>query len=187
MRALGSAVLFSLLLAACGRDAEPAARPAPSVFIAFARDFAAFEEWTRFDRGEDRVPPTHLGRTSAIYVDRLPSAGASAFPVGTRIVRVERDSGDPGAWEVHAMVKRGGGFNAGGARGWEFFELTLDRTRRRPSIRWRGEGPANGDGYRAPEGGGDVLGCNHCHGAATWNDSVLSPALDLSRRERSER
>ena len=176
--------VVGLALCGCGEDREEPVVEAivePEVFIAFERDFADYTRWTRIDRGEDRVPPTHLGRTSVLYVDRVPPRGAARFPVGTRIVRVEESDGDPGTWEVHAMVKRGGGFNAEGARDWEFFELVLDATRRRPSIRWRGEGPASGDGYRAPEGG-DLLSCNHCHASATDNDSVLSPALELTGR-----
>jgi hypothetical protein len=181
-----AAVGLALVLSGCGDDdvEEPAveamARQSvePEVFIAFERDFAEYTRWTTFDRGRDRVPPTHLGRTSTIYIDRVPPPGAARFPVGTRIVRVEASDADPGAWEVHAMVKRGGGFNAEGARDWEFFELALDATRP-PSIRWRGEGPANGDGYRPAEGG-DLLSCNHCHASAARNDSVLSPVLELS-------
>lgn len=178
VRSVGLFVL--LALAGCGeREAEGIEEPVePAIYIAFASDFERFERWTTFDRGRDPVPPSHNGR-SIIYVDPPPPAGAAEFPVGTRIVRVEQAGDDPTAWEVHAMVKRGGGFNAEGARGWEFFELALDRSGRRPAIRWRGEGPANGDGYVAPEGG-EVLGCNHCHASATYNDSVLSPVLALS-------
>lgn len=177
-------VSLALALSSCGEEPAEVSVEAivePEVFIAFERDFADFTRWTAFDRGDDRVPPTHLGRTSTIYVDRAPPRGAARFPVGTRIVRVEQSDAAPGEWEVHAMVKRGGGFNAEGARDWEFFELVLDATGRRPSIRWRGEGPADGDGYRAPEGG-DLLSCNHCHESAVDNDSVLSPVLALTGR-----
>ncbi|MDQ3032975.1 MAG: hypothetical protein M3Y87_11195 [Myxococcota bacterium] len=167
-----------LAVAGCG-DREAEKIPVqPESYIAFARDFEHFERWTAFDRGRDPVPPSHLGR-SIIYVDPMPPAGAHAFPIGTRIVRVDRAGDDPRAWEVHAMVKRGGGYNRDGAKGWEFFELVLDRTHHRPPvILWRGQGPVNGDGYTAPEGG-EVLGCNHCHASATYNDSVLSPVLEL--------
>lgn len=179
VRMVGLAAL--LALAGCGGDAEEVGAPVleePAIYIAFARDFERFERWTTFDRGRDPVPPSHLG-PSLIYVTPAPPERAEAFPVGTRIVRVERAGEDPAAWEVHAMVKRGGGFNEAGAAGWEFFELSLASSRERPEIRWRGEGPANGDGYVAPEGG-EVLGCNHCHASATYNDSVLSPVLQLS-------
>ncbi|MBX3269009.1 MAG: hypothetical protein KF729_02040 [Sandaracinaceae bacterium] len=172
-------LLVAAALAGCGEpDAPEGARDAlEAPYIAFAADFARFREWERFERGIDPVPPTHFGE-SAIYLDRRPPAGAREFPVGTRIVRVETRRGDPSAPEVHAMVKRGAGYNAEGARGWEFFDLAL-APGRAPSIRWRGEGPADGDGYTPPEGGA-ILSCNHCHGSATDDDSVLSPALALS-------
>ncbi len=169
-------ILLALSLLVGGCDERHVAA-APSTFVAFGRDFADFEGWRSFDRGLDRVPPTHDAH-SVIYVDSLPESATDHFPVGTRIVRVEQHGEQPTQWELHAMVKRGGSFNASGATGWEFFELTLDG-QRRPTIVWRGEGPASGDGYRAPEGG-DLLGCNHCHASATYNDSVLSPVLSLS-------
>src|SRR5678816_722926 len=45
---------------------------------------------------------------------------ASAYPTGTMIVKAFLPS-----WELFAMAKRGGGFNAKGALGWEFFRLKL--------------------------------------------------------------
>ncbi|HJL17242.1 MAG TPA: hypothetical protein RMH99_16365, partial [Sandaracinaceae bacterium LLY-WYZ-13_1] len=64
-------------------------------------------------------------------------------------------------------------------------ELALDDAGR-PAVVWRGEGPADGDGYRPPEGG-DILSCNHCHAAWPENDHVLSPALDLGTLGAEER
>jgi hypothetical protein len=165
----------ALALAGCAADAGEA-----SVFIAVGRDFEPYTSWTTFDRGYDPVPPSHEG-TSLIYVDPMPEPGAESFDVGTRIVRIERSGEDPSLWEVHAMVKRGGGYNAEGAIDWEFFELALD-AQQRPWIRWRGEGPPNGDGYR-PAPGAEILGCNHCHATAFDNDSVLSPVLGLGGEE----
>lgn len=170
---LGAALLVSCASPAPGK--APTRAPVPEVFIAMLDDLIVYEKWERFDRGLDRVPPTHDGQTR-IYVDRLPAPGASEFEVGTRIVRVEERSDGP--WEIHAMVKRGGGFNAEGARGWEFFELTLDEGGGANMV-WRGLGPPSGDGYVAPEGG-HLLDCNHCHAAAEWNDSVLSDPLQLA-------
>jgi hypothetical protein len=166
-------IALGLALAGCGSDVQ-----ASGVYIALGRDFEDFESWVAFDRGLDPVPPTHEGTTSMIYVDELPPTGSASFPMGTRIVRVEQRGDDPSAWEVHAMVKRGGGYNAGGALDWEFFGLVLTRSGD-PWIEWRGEGPMSGDGYVAPDGSTEVLGCNHCHASARYNDSVLSPALDL--------
>ena len=168
------AALFAFLgLAFAGCAAEVAD---PGIYIALGRDLDDYESWSVFDRGVDPVPPSHEGR-SVIYLDPLPDPGATEFAVGTRIVRVEEVGDDPTTWQVHAMVKRGGGFNPDGALGWEFFELSLTASHE-PFIVWRGEGPADGDGYLPPEGG-DLLSCNHCHGAAIENDSVLSPVLDL--------
>jgi hypothetical protein len=147
------------------------------VFIALGRDFEGFERWNTFDRGFDPVPPSHDG-TSVIYVDTLPEHGMQEFPIGTRIVRIEQYSEDPSERDIHAMVKRGGGYNENGADDWEFFELALDEGT--PFIVWRGEGPETGDGYRPAPGATEVLGCNHCHAVADWNDSVLSPALALA-------
>ncbi len=165
------ALSLSLALAGCAADVPP------DVFIAFGEDLEGYAEWTTFDRGVDPVPPSHEAH-SFIYVNALPPAGLAEFPVGTMIVREHRLEDDPATWIVHAMVKRGGGYNADGAPGWEWFGLALDGDRR-PFVAWRGTGPADGDGYVAPVGG-EVLSCNQCHGSATYNDSVLSPVLDLA-------
>lgn len=172
-------LLVALGVSACGEvEVEPPPVEEPlDVFIALTASFADYESWVKLDRGRDPVPPSHRGR-SLIYIDRVPPRGSDEFPVGTRIVKVELLGADPRGWELHAMVKRGDSFNSEGAPGWEFFELTLDGEDT-PSIVWRGEGPADGDGYVGPEGG-DVLSCNHCHASATYNDSILSPVLALS-------
>lgn len=152
-------------------------------FVATEADFGGYETWTRFDRGEQPVPPSHPSGQSVVFVSELPPPGATEFPTGTMIVRVTPGAlPDPGTWEVHGMVKRGAGFNADGARGWEFFDLLLwpdDSGHYSPRILWRGTSPPQGNGYEAPEGGGVELACNHCHAAATDNDSVLGPELDL--------
>ncbi len=80
------------------------------------------------------------------------------------------------------MVKRGGGFNAAGARGWEFFELSLETAAGGsivPAVRWRGEGPSMGDGYTVPDGG-VILSCNHCHASFPERDSVIGDELSSS-------
>lgn len=152
-------------------------------FVATVETFEGYEGWTRFDRGSQPVGPQHPDGSSAVFVSALPPHGAREFADGTVILRVTTSADpDPATWELHAMVKRGGAFNPDGARGWEFFDLHLERDPRgayRPAIGWRGDGPPQGDGYVAPEGGVE-LGCNHCHGAAVDNDSVLGPELDLA-------
>ena len=71
-------------------------------------------------------------------------------------------------------MKRGGGYNEAGAKGWEWFELqhvTLDEV----TFVWRGVGPPSTEaGY-----GGDPNGCNNCHAAAEANDWVAAPDLKL--------
>lgn len=151
-------------------------------FVATVDTFQGYERWTRFDRGSQPVGPQHPDGSSAVFVSAVPPHGAEAFADGTVILRVTTAADpDPRTWELHAMVKRGGAFNSDGARGWEFFDLHLEPDAAgvyRPAIAWRGDGPPQGDGYVAPEGGVE-LGCNHCHGAAVDNDSVLGPELAL--------
>lgn len=174
-RGIVPALITLGVLAGCASDPPPS----PGEFIAIERDFESFDEWTMFDRGSQPVGPSHPDGSTLIYINRLPSPASTQFSTGTIIVRVT-PAGAPELWEVHAMVKRGGEYNAAGARGWEFFDLLLETVGDDlvPRIRWRGEGPAMGDGYTIPDGG-VVLSCNHCHASAIENDSVLDPDLDL--------
>jgi hypothetical protein len=71
------------------------------------------------------------------------------------------------------MAKRGCGFNAAGARGWEWMELS--ETPDGVTVVWRGLGPPAGEVY-----GGDPAGCNSCHAACSDNDSVCSSPLRLT-------
>lgn len=176
---LAPAFVASAGIAAC-ESVEPAR---PDVFIALGSDFEGYQDWIVFDRSNDPVPPAHPTIRSVIYANRLPGPGATEFPIGTIFVRTHEDGDDPTQWDVHAMAKRGGGFNAGGARGWEFFGLRFSASRQ-AFIDWRGEGPGGtSDGY-SPDDSGVFLGCNHCHGAVPANDSVLSPVLDLAAFQR---
>lgn len=145
-------------------------------------EFVGMSGWTRFDRGTDPVHIDDPSGTSVVYVDRLPPPGATEFPVGTHILRIMGSDADPSLWDAHGMVKRGGDFNADGAVGWEFYGLNMSLGPDGELVattRWHGVGPPDGDGY-AQADAGPVLGCNHCHGAATWNDSVIGDELLLS-------
>jgi hypothetical protein len=180
MRAL--AALVSLGLLGCACDGPPAADGATrgeEVFVASEADFVDFDRWERFDRGARGFLPSHPDGATYVYLNRRPPADAVRHPTGTVIVRVTQ-GGPTSDWEVHAMVKRGGGYNAGGAAGWEYFDLTMERTGERltPRIHWRGEGPVNGDGY-AHGAEGVALGCNHCHGAVPEHDGVIGDELRL--------
>ena len=146
------------------------------VFIALDRDFAAYDTWTLFQfegESQGRVHPTG---TRKVYINKLPALGANKFGVGTMIVKEIFDKNPPAHTVYHAMVKRGGGFNAsdGGARDWEYFEIVRPDGGT-PSIDWRGIAPPPGKGYGAAFGGL----CNDCHGLAGGNDYVQSPPLQF--------
>src|SRR5262245_47396147 len=88
-------------------------------FIALQDDFATFESWRRYDLGDMPIEGHPAGPRFA-YLNQLPKKGAQEYPVGTIIVKaVELE--EVVAWDVFAMVKRGGNFNAEGALNWEFF------------------------------------------------------------------
>jgi hypothetical protein len=107
-----------------------------------------------------------------VYVNHPPSAGDTAFRIGTVIVKVLEHDED-GDERIFAMAKRGKGFNAAGAVDWEWFELQRG-SGGAPIIAWRGLGPPEGSAYH--ETG---TSCNDCHAAASSNDFVLSPHLKL--------
>lgn len=176
-RRLVSVLVGVLAIEAC--DAPPASQE----YVAAEAELAGFESWPHFATSDDAIPPTHEAGGSIVYINHLPPHGATEFPRGTIVLRVTPTSSPvPADWEAHAMVKRGGDYNATGARGWEFMDLILETEpdgSTLPYIRWRGESPPEGDGYEAPDGG-VLLNCNHCHGASRANDSVLSAELDLT-------
>ncbi|GMU60019.1 MAG: hypothetical protein AMXMBFR34_17820 [Myxococcaceae bacterium] len=154
--------------AACGPDVvEPGA-------IALERDFADYRAWPSFvlepvpnDGGLD---PVHTADPRVVYINRLPDAGVPEFPVGTLIVKES-------PFNVFAMGKRGGEYNASGATGWEWFELFRDGASGRVTIEWRGLGPPAGESY-----GKAGQTCNACHGAFAANDSVISAPLQVIGR-----
>lgn len=173
-------------LAACQGRSNERHLPAAEPFIALERDFQDFESWTRVDLSvRPAVSEAHTAGVAHEYVNQLPPAGSRSFPVGTMLVKtVEHDptakaaDGKPAPKgpDIFAMVKRGGGYNPSGSKGWEWVEL-----RRRDDdslgIVWRGVNPPSGEGY-----GGDPLGaCNSCHEKATQNDYVHAKALTLSQ------
>ncbi len=138
-----------------------------SVFVAMQSHFADFRSWTSFSL--DGEIEGHSGTERMLFVSALPAEGASVFPVGTMIVK-SAPVGE--SIELHAMAKRGGDYNPGGAPGWEWFELK--ESAGIPVILWRGEEPPSGEGY-VVLGGEDTAvdgDCNSCHQAAYDNDYV---------------
>lgn len=140
-------------------------------FVAFGHDFAGFESWpSQSLEFPSLAGSPHAAGARTVFINHLPPAGATEFPVGTIIVkRTEADG------QLLARVKRGGSFNSTGTIGWEWFEL-LGASSGVASIKWRGFGPPSGEAY----GGNPQAGCNPCHLLAASNDYVLTPGLVLS-------
>jgi hypothetical protein len=162
------ALLSVVLISACG---APAPSSMPSTFIALQRDFEGFESWEAFAWDSAGMGGTHDPGAVTVYLKERPPAGATAFPVGTIIVKVTPPRDATTEEKIFAMAKRGGTFNANGAAGWEWFELKRS-TSGAPVIVWRGVGAPAGERY-----GQTDASCNDCHGAAADNDSVHSPPL----------
>jgi hypothetical protein len=112
-----------------------------------------------------------------VYWNQSPRHGASAFPVGTIIVK-ESQGQDPTQRTAFAMVKRGCGFNSenGGANGWEWWSLA-DNGNCTMTLLWRGVQAPAAESYS----GMPVGNCNGCHTMVVDNDSVWDSALQLSR------
>ena len=162
-----------LLLLAC-LDHTPAPGGDDESFVAMQADFASFKRWEAIPVAT--ADTGHVAGDRVVYINNRPSVEEIVFPVGTMFVKTI-------AWEdgtdIHAMVKRGGGYNADGAFGWEWFEL-VESEDGTPVIRWRGEEAPEPGSYGADEAdtaetvSGD---CNVCHGAFAANDYVHSVTL----------
>jgi hypothetical protein len=167
---------LGLLVAACA-PAESTPSPGPEAagdtFLAVDSSFAGFRTWEPFPLAPGSNGTIHTAGARTEYLNRAPPKGSTSFPVGTIIVK-ESDDGPIADRQVFARVKRGGGYNAAGAAGWEWFELKNVDEQRVTRV-WRGVGPPVGEKY----GGDPNGGCNGCHGAAKDNDFVLSPPLQL--------
>ncbi|MFT3838173.1 MAG: cytochrome P460 family protein [Myxococcaceae bacterium] len=170
-----------LVLLACGgtTPTPDSGQPPPQIFIAVERDFAVWTNWQSFDLGDQPADTVHLGGHRTIYLNKAPPHGATAFPVGTIMVKTvspDADGGttpDGGTLQIFAMAKRGGEYNSDGAAGWEWFEL--NDTSQPANWAWRGTQPPAGQGYGGVAGGQ----CNTCHMNAAGNDCVESPKLAL--------
>lgn len=157
---------------------------AATTFLAQNADFADYKTWPHTVVGTGTVLNGHATTNRVGYINAVPADDATAFDVGTIIVKegsgkeVDGETGD----EIHAMVKRGGSFNSAGAAGWEWFEL-VPSTTGSLIIKWRGEQPPDGESYGCVAGNCDTgFGqCNECHGGARANDFVISTPLTLGR------
>jgi len=160
-----------VLAAGCGPPDPPGATDGPAPFIAFGASFAGYAGWpSATTDGPVNDASLHVSGVRTVYINQLPPPGATAFPIGTLIVKVTQADG-----KIFARAKRGLGYNAAGAVDWEWLELVTappDGVR----IVWRGVGPPAGEQY----GGDPTGGCNGCHALAAANDYVLSPWLQLA-------
>lgn len=168
------AALAVCLLLGCGGD-DPTE---PGGFIALTDDFRDFRTWPRVAVGESTLAAHPEGPRFA-YANRPPPPLGDPYPVGTIIVHSIEQSDDLATWELFAMAKRGSGYNAAGAVGWEFFHLEFS-ARGVPVIGARGLNPMVGATYSG--GAGPTTqgsGCNRCHAAPgnEANDYLLSPLL----------
>lgn len=171
MRRWAPIAIVSLVAVAC---AAPESDGAREPFIAIERDFADFRGWPSFELPDASLTTSHRSGTRRLYYSAIPEGPGEPFPVGAILVKTVED-GDPTTWEIHAMVKRGGGYNEAGARGWEFFDLAIDASGA-TTIRWRGEGPPPGAAGYPGTGTGDGQ-CNGCHGLVLDRDSVFDRDL----------
>jgi hypothetical protein len=170
------AVVAALAVAACGGSGgthPDGGTDGDNICLAFAKDFRGYHSWEAFDvTGGAELAGIHDGSTVMEYINQLPGSGLTHFPTCTIIVKEATGGTIP--HELFAMVKRGGGFNAG-LPDWEWFELqNIDDGTDRVTILWQGFGPSDGESY----GGSDMNGCNTCH-SACGNDGVCAKELAL--------
>ena len=135
-------------------------------FIALPKDFEGFETWEKFELKAEGGDNQHVAADRTVYLKARPPKGATEWPKGTILVKKMQ-------FDTFAVVKRGEGYNAKGATGWEWFDLAT-ATDGSLAIKWRGLGPPAGEKYANAD-----QSCNSCHGANTANDSVMTAGLLL--------
>lgn len=167
-----ASVLAALVLLASGcRGPDVAPDASSASFIAVGRDFEGFLDWPSVAIESGGQPGGHTVGPARTYLRGRVPATDLPFDVGTILVKATPADSFEG-WEVHAMVKRGGGYNADGAVGWEWFDLALDASGV-PSIAWRGPGTPSDPGVYASPDGGAGMACGQCHGAVPFDDYVF--------------
>jgi hypothetical protein len=146
-----------------------------SCFIAYDSTFTGFTQWAShaYDAPVSIGGNIHFAGPRVEYINNLPEAGATEFPVGTIIVKAI-DGIDADSHHIFAMVKRGCDYNAAGAPNWEWYELQ-DNGGGAYSIIWSGPSAPPGETY-ADAGNAS---CNSCHTTCADNDYVCSPDVQL--------
>jgi hypothetical protein len=173
-----SLLILGALLSAVGCN-EGNGSGGGNTYLPLPGDFIPFRTWQRIFLGDGPLEGHPAGPRYA-YVKNVP--GPTEYPVGSIIVKTV-ENGTPQQWDLFAMAKRGGNYNAGGATNWEFFTLLIN-----PDdvaiVAFSGTNPQDADrdagighGYSDPSGSG--ITCNRCHGIAGTErtDHILSPLL----------
>ena len=165
-------LVCALALSACERGTN-----SDEMYIAEQIDFAKYMTWGAIDLGMGTGGTGHPVGEEYGYRNKMAKNGE--YPVGTILVKEIHIDAIKTDWDLFAMAKRGGAYNAGGAEGWEFFTLKLD-DELVPIIQTRGTNPADADsnshGYGQAENG---ITCNRCHGVpgTEATDHTLSAGL----------
>lgn len=165
---------------AAGSTGSRPAKPLQS-YVAKARDFARYRSWARIAVQPHKLRGgPHPSEPQLLYIHPEPPKGATAMPVGTRIVKEPASGKGP----VFAMVKRSLTYEREETGGWELFALALSKrdlaavtdraTPGKVRILWRGVGAPKGAGYDDHD-----TSCQICHATAYKNDRLLSPPLQL--------
>lgn len=156
--------------------AEAADGAPPVELVAYASSFDCFQSWSSAAAvsQNDAGDGLHGVGPLQVYWNQSPPHGSTSFPVGTIIVK-ETEEADVTQRIVFAMVKRGNGFNSGGADGWEWFSLQ-NNADGSVNILWRGVVAPAGETYANQA----IGNCNGCHNGAAANDDVWDEALQLS-------
>ncbi len=159
-------------------------------FIASSEDFQNFMSWQHYHLTTSFMENNvHSSGPRDVYINQCPPAGATEFPVGTIILKVINQPGQPGQPEpglegksVFAQVKHGCGYNAQGAPGWEWYDLKTSLNGLQPGdpveIVWSNfQAPLNMYGATGIAGQNQ---CNDCHSTmGAGNDSIITSALNL--------
>jgi hypothetical protein len=172
--------LLAALVGASGCGDSSASAPDAGAgtgpFLAYAANFDGFHNWNSANAAsvDDAGDGLHGVGPLRVYWSQSPPHGSKTFPVGTIIVK-ETEGADVTQRATFAMVKRGDGYNASGAEGWEWFSLK-DAPDGSVTVLWRGTIPLAGETYSNQP----IGDCNGCHSLANRNDSVWDTALELS-------
>ncbi len=170
-----TAGLLAVLVASTGCAADVGTATPRDPFIALARDLDGFRSWPNIFLEEPfTLDGGHRVGTSHVFVNGEVPPDGQPFALGTILVKTVED-GDPSTWEIHAMVKRGGGYNAAGAIDWEWLDVALTDAGE-PIIAWRGEGSAADPGAYVTASGENIP-CNSCHVYAMRRDYAFSRLL----------